>query len=842
VFFLGAASLVLCAGVATAQSNNFADLLGLKGKGAGSAEPPKVEVTVSPAEAQPGDEVRLAVTVKLPPESYTYSMSRKFGGATKITFAPLAGLEAVGEFEADHPPKTAFEPLFNQELEKYHDQVTWTQKFRVLPEAAGRQLELTGKLDYQVCDKANCTPLKVNLSATLTVGGTPQTATTSEPFFFEARPGKAGKPQPLTLQVRLVPSDPQPGGEATLEVTAVLEEGWHIYATTQKPDNSGVAAEINLTQIEGLKPLADEFTPDRPPEITHPEPDIEHQSFHERVTWSRKFEVLPDAKPEQIHLAGEFTYQVCTEAKCLNPTTVEFQLEQKSAAPPAQAAAPAEALGTALANAPAAIAAAADPRAQGLVYFLGAAFLAGLAALLTPCVFPMIPITVSFFLKQAEKQHHRPLPMALAYCGSIILTFTVLGLVMSFLFGATSITAFANGVFLNLFLFTVLVFFGFNLLGMYEIRIPSWLLTYTAGKESVGGYAGVLFMALTFTLTSFTCTFAFLGLILVWASNGQFWWPITGLLAFSTAFALPFFLLAIFPSYLKKLPKSGGWMNSVKVVMGLVELAFAFKFISVADVAWHGQPTLFDYHLVMSAWMIIALTAGAYLLGLFRLPHDTPSDHIGVLPLATAMSFLGLASYLSVGLVGNEKPNGWLWGNIAAFAPPSIEVGDGLDGPFLVGADDQLTYLLDFQRGIEVARKQNQPVFLDFTGVNCINCRKMEKRMAAPAIKGRLARLLRMRLYTDVIPNIGDEPLAKKLLASNNELQSQWFGDTTLPAYAVVAPDGKTILSRYSGLEQREGEFVEFLDAGLRGWETYAAQHPPGKVPAAMLAGQAMGK
>jgi thiol:disulfide interchange protein DsbD len=535
-------------------------------------------------------------------------------------------------------------------------------------------------------------------------------------------------------------------------------------------------------------------------------------------------------------------YQVCNARSCLNPTTVKFELPQQAAvAAPAVAA-----LGPAPERAPSLATDAQAPTdlgAQGFFIFVGTAFLAGLASLLTPCVFPMVPITVSFFLKQAEKEHHRPLPMALAYCASIIGTFAFLGLVLSFFFGAASINSLANDFWINLFLFVVLVFFGFNLLGMFEIRMPSWLLTYTAGKESAGGYAGVLFMALTFTLTSFTCTFAFLGLVLVSASRGDFWWPLIGVVTFATAFSLPFFLLALFPSYLKKLPKSGGWMNSVKVVMGLIELAFAFKFISVADVAWNGQPTMFDYHLVMSAWMIIALTAGFYLLGMFRLPHDTPRDYVGVFPLVLAMSFLGFGGYLSVGLFGSERPKGWLWENIAAFAPPDVVVGsDVVEGPFLISKDDHLKYLLDFQRGVDVARHENQPLFLDFTGMNCINCRKMEKRMAAPPIKDRLSKLVRMRLFTDVIPNIQDEALAEKLLENNRQLQAEWFKDTTLPGYAVVTPDGKTILSRYTGLEQRDGEFAEFLDAGFQSWRQYAAAHPELRPSSAILASQAAGK
>ena len=272
--------------------------------------------------------------------------------------------------------------------------------------------------------------------------------------------------------------------------------------------------------------------------------------------------------------------------------------------------------------------------------------------------------------------------MAGIYCLGIIGTFTGLGLLMSVLFDATKLNELANNGWLNLLIAGVLVFFAFNLLGLFEIRIPSWLLTYTSGQESRGGFIGVLFMALTFTLTSFTCTFAFAGGLLAAAANGDRLWPILGLLAFSAAFSLPFFFLALFPSFLQKLPKSGGWMNLVKVVMGLIELGRAFKFLSVADLTWNPTPMFFDYELVVSAWMVISITAGAYLLGLFRLPHDTPTDHIGVVRLVSAMTFFGLSAYLAVGLFATTKPTGKIWENIQAFAPPRFEdVSNFLESP-----------------------------------------------------------------------------------------------------------------------------------------------------------------
>jgi thiol:disulfide interchange protein DsbD len=406
-------------------------------------------------------------------------------------------------------------------------------------------------------------------------------------------------------------------------------------------------------------------------------------------------------------------------------------------------------------------------------------------------------------------------------------TFTGLGMLMSILFGAGSLNQLANNVVLNVFIGGMLVFFAFNLLGLFEIRIPSWLLTYTAGKESRGGFIGVLFMALTFTLTSFTCTFAFAGLLLAEATKGDRLWPILGLLAFSAAFSLPFFFLAIFPSMLQRLPKSGGWMNVVKVIMALVELGAAFKYFGTADQTWNGEAALFDFHLMISAWVVISIAAAFYLLGLFRLPHDTPSDHIGVVRFSWAMCFMGFACYVAVGLFSAEKPHGLVWQYVDAYANPTFEAGTDRMGPSVKHGG--LEYALDFDKALDVAIAENKPVFLDFTGVNCVNCRFMEKGpMAQPEIKDRLSRFVRIQLFTDSVPKVSDPDERERLRAANVKMQEGWFGNVALPSYVVIPPnrsvlkDPSKILASLAG-KNDEAVFAQFLDRGWNGWQKVAA-------------------
>ena len=463
---------------------------------------------------------------------------------------------------------------------------------------------------------------------------------------------------------------------------------------------------------------------------------------------------------------------------------------------------------------------------QGLRLFLLTAALAGFAALLTPCVFPMIPITVSFFQKQSEKQQHRPITMASIYCLGIIGTYTGLGMLMSIVFGAGALNRLSNDPWLNMFIAGILVFFGLNLLGLFDIRIPSWLLTFTAGREAKGGFIGVLFMALTFTLTSFTCTFAFLGLLLPAAAQGDWLWPTLGLLAFSGAFSLPFFFLALFPSFLQKLPKSGGWMNVVKVVMGLIELGAAFKFFGTADQTWNGQPAIFDFHFMICGWAVISIATALYLLGMFRLPHDMAVDHIGVGRFIVAVSFLGFAAYLGVGLYGADKPQGLLWRYVKSFASPKFEGGSDPTGPYLKHGD--LRYALDFERAFEVAVAENKPLFLDFTGVNCTNCRFMEDgTMSQPMVEERLGRFVRIQLFVDRVP-IDDTAEASRLKEFNTRLQEGWFGRVALPSYVVIPPDRSVLTDSSKVLEFFEGvgneaAFAQFLDRSWAGWQKVQA-------------------
>lgn len=838
---LGIAALIVCSSAASAQFDGFNDSLGLKPR---SVPKPIFATSLTPANAQPGQEVTLTVQVKVPEGYYIYSTTGEFDGRTRIKTME-AGLEAVdADFIPDRKPKAEFEPLLKVEVEKFFNQVTWRKRYRILPSADLATVKASGELSGQYCSVAtddepgSCVPIipAYKFEAVLSGSDTvvepaadvtaPDVTAPARPirFEYEERPAR-GDVKPDLLRFKLSPTDAKPGDKVQLSITVELDKGWHTFSLTQPDDGKGgQPTVIELHGLNGLKPVGNGFVADHPFEIEKPFADTTLEIHHDSVTWTRDLEVMPNAKPGSYGLTGRIAYQTC-KTSCI-PRKVKYELGDVSAvvpvAEPEVVAAP-QGVG---ANNPPEKAPPANPvkrpQDQGLFGFVLTAIGFGFISLLTPCVFPMVPITVSFFLKQSESEHHQPLLMALIFCGSIVATFTVLGVGIAAIFGAAQLNALANNPWLNIAIGTVFVVFALNMLGLFEIRIPSELLTFTANKEQAGGFVGAVFMALTFTLTSFTCTFAFAGTLLVAAAQGEVYWPIIGMMAFGAAFAFPFFLLAMVPSMMKKLPKSGGWMNSIKVVMGLIEIGAAVKFFSVADLVWNpASPVLFDFVFVMIAWLVLSLTIALYLLGIFRMSHDVPAPGISVGRMILVMAFLGLCCTLGIGLIDQERGGGWIMEQILAFAPPQFEnENDGMtDLPEPVLAHHGVWFTLDVDKGIEYATKKKQPMLFDFTGVNCVNCRLMEKKMPQPHNRNRLNKFVLVQLYADTVPTIIDPREVERMLKRNVDLQTQWFGDVTLPSYAVVTPDGKTILSSFFGLESKKGEFAAFLDEGWARWE-----------------------
>ncbi|MCK4579576.1 MAG: thiol:disulfide interchange protein, partial [Candidatus Marinimicrobia bacterium] len=454
----------------------------------------------------------------------------------------------------------------------------------------------------------------------------------------------------------------RPGEALTITATSSIDAGWHIYSSDIK-GLGPMPSHFEFVDNAGIRAVGP---------IMEPEPErIWDEGFEMEVGWhsgkvslSRQVLLSDGLSPGTTEITGVFVYMACTDAMCLPPAEEKFALPiriEEGEARPAY---------TFTGTVPPAMAAASglegtelqEAIQEGFWAFIMLAVGMGFLALLTPCVFPMIPITVSFFLKQGEDNSMPPLKSAGLYAVGIIVIYSALGLLLALTLGAAGANRMAADPWINLILGALFIYFALSLFGMYEIQLPSALRQFSASQETRGGLLGIFFMAFTFTITSFTCTVQFVGLLLVAASQGHYLWPFIGMVTYAATFALPFFLLALFPQKLAQLPKSGSWLNSVKVVMGFLEFAAAFKFISNSDLVWSWG--IFDHQVVLAAWTIILLLTGLYLLGKLQLPHDSPVERTSVPRLLLSGSFLILALLLGAGLTGQKVP-----GLIEAYLP-----------------------------------------------------------------------------------------------------------------------------------------------------------------------------
>jgi thiol:disulfide interchange protein len=627
---------------------------------------------------------------------------------------------------------------------------------------------------------------------------------------------------------RVEPSQLHPGDKAKVLLSAKIDAGWHLYSLTQPPPPR--AAKIALEENSIF--LADGNPQQPKPKLAFdPNFQIETETFEKEVTFTVPIKVAADAPAGAQKFNVKVTFQLCDDQRCLPPRTRPIEVEAtivaaanranlpatptlhpsteatkkpEAAAPvvptdtptvtPTVTPTPASAAPLLTQNPPAPPAYQPQRAGQsGLAGYIWLAMGFGFLALLTPCVFPMIPITVSFFTKNQQGSTWSTVKQALIYCFGIIFTFAGLGLALTLIAGPAGINKVAASPWMNLFLTALFVIFALNLFGMFEIRVPSKLLSSLDTRSQSGTLAATLLMGLTFTLTSFTCTAAFVGTVLVAATQGEWFWSAIGMVAFATAFAAPFFLLALFPKWLSSLPSSGGWLNSVKVVMGFLELAAAFKFLSNVDLVWGWHSV--SRSVVLAAWVAIALIAAIYLLGKIQLPYDTPLERLSVARMLLSVFFLGLAFYLLAGLFGARL------GELDAFLPPA----QAENRVVTTGGEAGSKWLGSFDAAIEQGRATNRPVFVNFTGVTCTNCRWMEANVFTDAnVKRELDRFVLAELYTD-----RETPEDE----FNSKLQETRFKTVALPLYVIVAPDG-TQLGLFAGLTRDKSEFIRFLQSG----------------------------
>ena len=558
---------------------------------------------------------------------------------------------------------------------------------------------------------------------------------------------------------------------------ARIDPGWHLYSFTpvkgaNVPSTLKIADNAVVQGFRLLQPV--------PNRAMDPNFKVTTETYEGAVTFLVEVEVKKDAPAGPAQIALLPRYQVCDPTRCIPPVTknVSAALNVDPAAQVAAVAIPAG-----YAEPSANVTAAAVTSSEGLAAFIAVAFGFGLLSVFTPCVFPMIPITMSFFLSRRETSRRESVVQAAVFCIGIIVLFSGLGLAATAILGPFGVVQLGSNAWVNGFIALVFLAFGLSMLGAFEITIPSTILTRLNQASERGGILGTLLMGLTFSLTSFACVGPFVGTLLAASVQGGGTRPLIGMVVFATGLALPFFFLALFPSYLKKLPKSGGWMARVKVVMGFVILAAMLKYLSSLDQVL--QWNILTRERFLSLWIVLFGMAGLYLLGFVRLEGIKPDEPMGLGRLLTGVAFLAFAISLFPGMTGGRL------GEFDAYVPL---------------AESKTAWMKNqYREALARARAEGKLVFVNFTGYACTNCHWMKANMfTRPEIAGALGSFVLVELYTDGT----DE--ASEL---NQKLQESKFGTIAIPFYAILDPNEK-VIATFPQVTRNAQEFLAFLQQG----------------------------
>jgi thiol:disulfide interchange protein DsbD len=593
-----------------------------------------------------------------------------------------------------------------------------------------------------------------------------------------------------------------PENRIYLELNAAIQPGWHLYSPTTPPGGP-IVTTIRLAP----NPAIASYQVYRPQPVRKLDPNFQLDTETYSGTARFLIEVVTAGSANgTAQIEAKVRYQSCNDVKCLPPVskTVNTTVQISKGAPASTFNMPGGYALVSAASSPATPQSQATPpptnfaasSSQDLLPFLLTAFGFGLAALFTPCVFPMIPITVSFFLNQGssgEQTKRNGWVQALIFCVGIIVLFTGLGFLVTAIAGPFGVVQLGSSPWVNGFIAAVFFVFGLSLLGAFELRLPSVLLTRLNSASQGGGYAGTLLMGLTFSLTSFACIGPIVGPLLIASVQQKGAQPVLGMLAFATGLAAPFFLLALFPSYLQKLPRSGAWMMRVKVVLGFIVLAVMLKYLSNVDQVL--QTHWLSRERFLAAWIVLFALAGIYLLGLLPMEGIKRDERLGVGRALVAALLLIFSISLIPGLFGGRL------GDLDAFVPESSGTVFGNAVQAQSGPASYFKNQLD--AALAAAREQNKLVLVNFTGYACTNCHWMKANMfPKPEIQAALKDLVIVDLYTD-----GTDAESAK----NQKLEDQKFGTVSIPFYAIMDPD-QHVVATFPQLTRNTREFLSFLE------------------------------
>lgn len=615
--------------------------------------------------------------------------------------------------------------------------------------------------------------------------------------------------KPISWEVELSKEQPSVGDEIEISFKAKIDEDWYLYSSDFDPDLGPMVTEFRFEENDSYE-LIGKIVPINPSKKYDSAVWMgEYTYFKKEGVFKQKIKVLNT----DFFINGSYTYQVCTDVdgKCI-PFDDDFSVGKKKVTDSKKKPELKE------------------EEDSGLFSIWLTAFLAGLVALLTPCVYPMIPITVSIFLKQS-KTKKEGIFKALIYGLSIIVFFSLIGFVVSLIWGFTALNELSTHWLFNLIIFTVFIFFALSFFGLFEITLPSGLVNKIDQQADRGGFVGIFFMAITLVVVSFSCTFPIVGTALInTLGGGSVLEGTMAMFGFSLAFAIPFTGFAIFPAWLKSMPQSGGWLNSVKVVLGFLELALALKFLSVADLAYHWG--ILDREVFIALWIVIFGFLGLYLLGKIKLSGDSDGNRISVGRLILAIGTFAFVVNLIPGLWGAPLKS------LSGFLPPMTTHNFNLLAEEAGGTTCEepkyqdilelphgLAGYFDYDQALKCAKEQGKPLFIDFTGHGCVNCREMEQRVwSDPQVLSRLSeKYIVVALYVDdrtLLPekdwfNSSFDGKTKKTIGQQNaDFQIAKFNNNAQPFYVLLNDKGE-LLVLPKAYDLNVTNFVDFLDQGL---------------------------
>ena len=735
---------------------------------------------------------------------------------TTFIYTTTSDFEIIGD-TSEEEGHTVDDPIFEMKIKYFGDRAEFRQRIKVLNKELS---EVKGEVEFMVCDDSKCLPPEyIDLNFNIAAATKSDTNTEkSNPFQMGASDDTSQILEPVkwTTAVEKI-SD----SEYVLVSKATVDKGWKLYSQSV-PEDGPIPTEFTYQLPEGAD-LAGKTSEEKGKEIEDKVFNMKIKFFKTSAEFRQRIKL---SKTDITSIIGEVGFMACDDEKCLTPSYVDlnFDLSKSVEAKQVSDDGSSEKEGS----------------KEGLwtIFILGLG--AGFIALFTPCVFPLIPMTVSFFTKQS-KNKAEGIKNAIIYGLSIIVIYVILGTGVVAIFGASAINEFSTSVTFNLVFFAILVIFAVSFLGAFEIMLPNSWANKIDRKADRGGYTGIFFMALALAIVSFSCTGPFVGNIIVLSASEGGLAPMIGMLGFSLALALPFALFAAFPGWLNSLPKSGGWLNTVKVVLGFLELAFAFKFLSQADLVL--QLHFLEREVFIAIWIAIFGALSLYLLGKIQLPHDSPLKHISVGRLLLGLLTLSFTVYMIPGLWGAPL------NLISAFPPPldysespygvgnskggssvsSTDHSDLPDGAHLLAPHDILAFN-DYDKGLAYAKEVGKPVMIDFTGWACVNCRKMEQNVwVKDKVLNRLKNdVVLISLYVDDKRKLSDDDVTDSKLKPGkklryigqkwSELQTIKYKTNTQPFYVLMDHNEENLNDPVSYTPDAD-EYHDWLSEGISNFE-----------------------